>query len=55
MEQDAFLFEPREAVAWKQNRMRSRSVTATRCCAGTMRCRERRFITTCRMMGMRTM
>ena len=34
MEQDAFLFEPREAVAWKQNRMRSRSVTGDKVLRG---------------------
>ena len=34
MEQDAFLFEPREAVAWKQNRMRSRSVTGDKVLQG---------------------
>ena len=34
MEQDAYLFEPREAVAWKQNRMRSRSVTGDKVLRG---------------------
>ena len=34
MEQDAFLFAPREAVAWKQNRMRSRSVTGDKVLRG---------------------
>ena len=34
MEQDAFLFEPREAVRWKQNRMRSRSVTGDKVLRG---------------------
>ena len=34
MERDAFLFEPREAVAWKQNRMRSRSVTGDKVLRG---------------------
>ena len=34
MDQDAFLFEPREAVAWKQNRMRSRSVTGDKVLRG---------------------
>ena len=34
MEQDAFLFEPREAVAWKENRMRSRSVTGDKVLRG---------------------
>lgn len=34
MEADAHLFEPREAVAWKQNRMRSRSVTGDKVLVG---------------------
>ena len=34
METDAHLFEPREAVAWKQNRMRSRSVTGDKVLQG---------------------
>ena len=34
MEQDAFLFEPRDAVAWKQNRMRSRSLTGDKVLRG---------------------
>ena len=34
MEADAFLFEPREAVRWKQNRMRSRSVTGDKVLRG---------------------
>ncbi len=34
MEADAHLFEPREAVAWKQNRMRSRSVTGDKVLIG---------------------
>ena len=32
--EDAFLFEPREAVRWKQNRMRSRSVTGDKVLRG---------------------
>ena len=34
MERDAFLFAPREAVAWRQNRMRSRSVTGDKVLRG---------------------
>ncbi len=34
MEADAHLFAPREAVAWKQNRMRSRSVTGDKVLVG---------------------
>ena len=34
LERDAFLFEPREAVAWRQNRMRSRSVTGDKVLRG---------------------
>ena len=34
MAEDAFLFEPREAVSWKQNRMRSRSVTGDKVLRG---------------------
>ncbi len=34
LERDAFLFEPREAVAWRQNRTRSRSVTGDKVLRG---------------------
>ena len=34
MEQDAFLLAPREAARWKQNRMRSRSVTGDKVLRG---------------------